>query len=512
MQGWDGEVERRGKELLYRFMEELGVVKAALYLLAPMGHFELVDQYGFSKRDSIPVELRSGDVMFDWIRRHRTNPVYVNDRDEERSLAGVMEATTSARLMVVPLILGDRLVGFVDARDKARRAPYEPDDIPRARALAAALQAFLAESGLFGRPQRVAGASIPPGLTAAAPGLQAAPVEPPPAPPSPAEGEALDTPLIASLAGCVRRAASLPGIAALAFTVTDGRTARVLLRTSAPLEARLREAIASHQTALLAPQRVSVPSPPSWGWSEEASDGDEKRTDSIRSTVLLAGPPMWILCSALAPTTSVAPDVVLDLLRSQATLAFELVRYRRATRNLARTLLEPGEMSYPRLRAHSQATSELAQRMATMIGVSAADEELITVAAYLHDVGLRELDYARLHRLENPGEADRRMLRRHPVVGARIVASAEFPGDLAGAIRHHHERWDGNGYPDRLGGRAIPFASRVIHLAEVYDTLTSQSSYRRPVSRDAALSTIRAEAGRQFDPDLIPVLEEASGA
>jgi len=69
-------------------------------------------------------------------------------------------------------------------------------------------------------------------------------------------------------------------------------------------------------------------------------------------------------------------------------------------------------------------------------------------------------------------------------------------------IRHHHERWDGNGYPDRLGGSAIPFASRLIHLAEVYDTLTSPSSYRRPVGREAALTTIRAEAGRQFDPDL----------
>lgn len=505
MHGWNGDVERKAKELLYRFMEDLGVIKAALYLLGTEGHFELIDQYGFGKRDAIQVEVRAGDALFDWVRRHRTNPAYVNDRHEDRSLAGVMEAATSARLMVVPLTLGDRLIGFVDARDKARRAPYEPEDVARARAIAAALQNLIGESGIFGRPQRAAGAPVPPGLAEV-------PLEPPAAPSSAAEGEALDSPLIATLAAAVRRAAALPGIAGLAFAVTDGRTVRVLLRTSAPLDARLREVIAAHQTALLAPQRAPVPQPSAWGWSEEASENDERRADAIRSTVLLAGPPMWILCSALGPATSTAPDVVLDLLRSEATLAFELVRYRRAARNLARTLLEPGEMSYPRLRAHSQATSELAQRMATIIGVSAADEELVTVGAYLHDVGLRELDYARLHRLENPGEADRRTFRRHPVVGARIVASAEFPGDLAGTIRHHHERWDGSGYPDRLGGRAIPFPSRLIHLAEVYDTLTSQASYRRPVTREAALATIRAEAGRQFDPDLIPALEEASEA
>lgn len=506
MQGWEGEIERKGKELLYRFMEDLGVVKAALYLLSNAGHFELVDHYGFGKRDVLPVEVTPGDPLFNWVRRHRTSPAYVNDRDEERSLTEFMEVSGTARLLVVPLNLADRLVGFVDARDKARRAPYEPGDIPRARAIAAALQAVIGESGIFGRPQRAGEAPLPPRLQGAAA------VEPPPTPTPAVEGEALDTPLIASLAGGVRRAASLPGIAALAFTVTDGRTARVLLCCSTPLETQVREAIAAHQASLLAPQRITLPPPSAWGWSEEPSDGSEKKTDTIRSTVLLAGPPMWILCSALAPVTSTAPEVVLDLLHSQATLALDLVRYRRATRNLARTLLEPGEMSYPRLRAHSQATSELAQRMATIIGVSAADEELITVAAYLHDVGLRELDYARLHRLENPSEADRRMLRRHPVVGARIVASSEFPGDLAATIRHHHERWDGSGYPDHLGGRAIPFASRIIHLAEVYDTLTSESSYRRPVTREAALATIRAEAGRQFDPDLVPALEEASEA
>ena len=503
MQGWDGEIERKAKELLYRFLEELGVVKAALYLLGDAGQFELVDQYGFGKRDALQAEVRTGDALFDWIRRHRTSPAYVNDQYEERSLTAVMEAATSARLMVVPLNLGDRLVGFVDLRDKARRTPYEPEDIPRARTIAAALQALIAESGIFGRPHAAAGASVPPGLPVTAPAPAARPA---------AEGEALDAPLIASLASGVRRAAALPGIAALAFTVTDGRTVRVLLRTTAPVEPAARDAVAAHQAALLVRQRVTVPPPATWGWSEEASSGEEKRMDSIHSTILLGGPPMWILCSALAPASSTAPDVVLDLLSSQATLAYELVRYRRATRNLARTLLEPGEMSYPRLRAHSQATSELAQRMATIIGVSAAEEELITVAAFLHDVGLRELDYARLHRVERPSEADRRTFRRHPVVGAGIVGSSEFPGDLADVIRHHHERWDGSGYPDRLGGRAIPFASRVIHLAEVYDTLTSPSSYRRPVAQDAALSIIRAEAGRQFDPDLIPALEEASGA
>jgi HD-GYP domain-containing protein (c-di-GMP phosphodiesterase class II) len=103
-----------------------------------------------------------------------------------------------------------------------------------------------------------------------------------------------------------------------------------------------------------------------------------------------------------------------------------------------------------------------------------------------------------------------RLYQRHPIVGARILENAEYPGDLARVIRHHHERWDGNGYPGKLMGKSIPLASRIIHLAEVFDVLTSPNSYRRPISRDAAFELMRGEAGKQFDPELVPVLEEAA--
>jgi len=148
--------------------------------------------------------------------------------------------------------------------------------------------------------------------------------------------------------------------------------------------------------------------------------------------------------------------------------------------------------------------------MAAQLDLTERDEETLTLAAYLHDVGMRELEYQRIYRMERPGDVERRMYHRHPSLGARIVENSEYPGPLAGAILHHHERWDGKGYPQKLAGRAIPLFSRIIHLAEVYDVLTSSSSYRRPVARDAALELIRAEAGKQFDPDLVPVLEQVT--
>jgi len=245
------------------------------------------------------------------------------------------------------------------------------------------------------------------------------------------------------------------------------------------------------------------------GSDDQASGGSQTRAEEIRTAVLMTGPPVWVALSLVTPAGAAAPDAVFAAAAHSLELARSLRDYRRAARNLARVLLEPGETSFPHLRQHSQATSEVAQRMAAALHLADDLDELVTVAAYLHDVGMRELDYARAYRLERPGEAEQRLYHRHPVVGARIVEASEFPGDLAGAIRHHHERWDGGGYPQHLAGRTIPHASRIIHLAEVYDVLTSPSSYRHPLPREAALDAIRAEAGRQFDPELVPVLVEA---
>jgi putative nucleotidyltransferase with HDIG domain len=312
---------------------------------------------------------------------------------------------------------------------------------------------------------------------------------------------------VESLAAFARCVSSLPGIAATAVTITDGRTVRACVVRTTALDHQQREALSVHQQARIEEAGVRLPPPSRWGWSEEDGNGSERRAEEIRTALLLAGPPLWVVFSVLTPQGGGAGEQVLALAHRHYAQARSLTDYRRATRNLARILLEPGEASFPLLRQHSQAVSELAQRMAAELGLDEAEEELITLAGYLHDVGMRELDYTRLYRMERPGDMEKRTFQRHPIVGARIVEGSEYPGELAAAIRHHHERWDGRGYPLQLAGRSIPLACRIIHVAEVWDTLTSTASYRRPLNRDAALDTMRAEAGRQFDPDLLPVLE-----
>ncbi len=494
--GWDPECERRTKEVLYRCLEEIGATKAALYLSGSDDTFEIMTSYGFGKREPIVAVVRPGDALYDWVRRHRTVPSYLNDVHEDPPLGRMLENAGTARLLTIPITVGERLVGFIDTRDKARRQPFTSEDIVVARTIAADLEKLLKEIGIYDTAEapfeaEVAATPLQRSLAAApAPGLHRQCIE--------------------ELTALLRTLGRLPELASLAVMVTDGSTVRVEVMRTLPLEQQERDSLANHQLRALEGLGVRVPPPARWGWSEQDSGGQERQRDEIHTAVLHAGPPIWVVASVVSPAGSRVADVVLTAAGRHLAQSVALRDYRRAARNAARVLLEPGEQSFPHLRQHSQTVSELAQRMAAGLHLSDHEEELVTLAAYLHDVGMRELDYPRVYRMERPGEPERRLYQRHPLIGARIVESISFPGDLTGAIRHHHERWDGTGYPHRLAGRGIPIASRIIHLAEVYDVLTSTSSYRRPIGRKAALETIRSEAGRQFDPDLVGVLEEAT--
>jgi len=492
---WDADRERRAKEVLYRCLEELGSTKAALYLLGSEGNFEVAAQYGFGRRDALAAQVDATSPLWDWIRRHRTAPAFTNDASRQPDLAALLAEAGTARLMTVPLSLDGRLVGFLDVRDKARREEFTADDQTRGRAIAGAMERLLRELGMYG---------------AAAPTAAPASVEPEVGRLQAGPAHRLHEATLAEVARVARCCADLPGVAATALTVVSDSAVEVLLSRTVPLDPPQREALATHQLRHLAGLGVKVPPAGSWSWHEEEHAGGE-HANEIATSLVVPGPPVWVVLSVLSSGGTVA-ETVQALVARHARLARQVETYRRAARNLARTLLEPGEHGMPALRQHAQAVSELAQRMAMALGLAEEEEELITVAGYLHDVGMREPELARIYRAERIGEVERRLFRRHATVGARIVEDSEFPGGLAAAIRHHHERWDGEGYPDRLRGDAIPLASRIVHLAEVYDVLTSAESYRRPMRRDAALTAIREEAGKQFDPTLVPVLEAVVGS
>jgi HD-GYP domain-containing protein (c-di-GMP phosphodiesterase class II) len=125
----------------------------------------------------------------------------------------------------------------------------------------------------------------------------------------------------------------------------------------------------------------------------------------------------------------------------------------------------------------------------------------------LHDVGKLGVPDAILFKAGSLDPAEFALIAQHPVIGSEILRDVDFLGDGKLVVRHHHERWDGTGYPDRLAGESIPLPARVFAVADALDALTTDRPYRRGTRFSRARDEIRSHAGSQFDPGVVAALE-----
>ena len=156
---------------------------------------------------------------------------------------------------------------------------------------------------------------------------------------------------------------------------------------------------------------------------------------------------------------------------------------------------------------HSQAVASLTVALAQKLGVEGEELEHVHLAALLHDAGKIALPDVILSKPGPLSDDERQLVERHPMVGYELLR--DLGVELAAQfVLHHHERWDGAGYPDGLAGAEIPFGSRLILVADAFDALTSDRAYRRAISVEAAMREIQSESGRQFDPLVVSALHE----
>lgn len=159
-------------------------------------------------------------------------------------------------------------------------------------------------------------------------------------------------------------------------------------------------------------------------------------------------------------------------------------------------------------RGHSERVAELSRRIAVVLGLDGDDVQAIGEAGLLHDIGKIGVLEPTLRKPGPLTPEEWQTMRRHPVVGAQIVAPFDFFARSTPLIRHHHERWDGSGYPDGLAGHAIPLGARIVAVADVFDALTSTRPYRAAVGMDVALAHLVDEAGRTLDPHVVAACVE----
>ena len=149
----------------------------------------------------------------------------------------------------------------------------------------------------------------------------------------------------------------------------------------------------------------------------------------------------------------------------------------------------------------------LARDLALKLELTTEEVEAVSIGAILHDVGLLMLDPQMLAKPDLSGD-ELRKIRSHPELAAVFLKDLRFPFDVVKMIRHHHERWDGLGYPEGLRETSIPIGSRIIGLIEAYEVMTSGKGYRRPKGHRQVLAELENEAGAQFDPKVVEAFRE----
>ncbi|PKL06603.1 MAG: two-component system response regulator [Spirochaetae bacterium HGW-Spirochaetae-9] len=174
-----------------------------------------------------------------------------------------------------------------------------------------------------------------------------------------------------------------------------------------------------------------------------------------------------------------------------------------ANMQTVQALAETIEAKDPYTQGHCERVRRLAVRLARELQLPESQIEPLEFAALLHDIGKIGIPERILNKVGALEDEELEVIRMHPIIGAQILSSVEFFAPAINGIRHHHERWDGKGYPDGVAGEGIDPLARIIALADTFDAMAQSRPYRKALPVEAVLDEIRRERSGQFSPEVV---------
>jgi HD-GYP domain-containing protein (c-di-GMP phosphodiesterase class II) len=530
-------LEPQLKQILYGCVEHVQATKAALYLSSSHDlndkRYELVTSYQYNPADRKSVS--ANDDLVDRLVVKRS-PFFVNGLGTDMRFSEMLFRQGNDRMLVAPIFSRGRLVGFIDMRDKAGKKPFEGNDLEAAKTIAGQVLSLLGAKQLFGIASLADAEAPRPGGNISAAFRAAAQAA---ATPERARGELspraqnaiqsarevmskrqlthqaagrrglsdhdlevvhLLLPAALAIPGAVLACFSAIGhlnnpqsIVAIA-TVSDDAMEMLQTHLQAWLE-RTHQAQLVTRPNLIYPFGVQVVPVTAAGISSILSAPlNAQSVDGLVLTVAFERTPEAQAQRAL--------HIFLQQIEHSVETAIAAASGRNDRQVLAEKILEPDFQKYPELAEHCRQVSVLTQRFAIALELPPAQVETIRIAALVHDVGLRLIDYERLYGSPNLTPEELRGMAEHPIVGAAIVEPL-LGAEVAQIVLRHHERVDGKGYPSRLSGNAIPLGARIVQICDAWVAMTGPRTYQPPMSFDEATRRIRAGAGTQFDAALV---------
>ncbi|HVG24441.1 MAG TPA: HD domain-containing phosphohydrolase [Thermoanaerobaculia bacterium] len=521
-------IEAQLKQVLYACVEHVQATKAALYLSASRDlndkRYELVTHYQYNPVDRKVVT--ANDDLVDRLAVKRS-PFFVNGLGTDQRFAEMLFRQGNDRILAAPLFSRGRLIGFIDMRDKAGRKPFEGPDVQAAQKIVDDMIGVLAKNNLFGLAPITLVAPTP--ATSPAPAVAAPPVVAPAQPLQTAgvfstgaqkaieaarqfmarrqhhretTSRVLNESDLEGVRAVLPAVLAIPGAQVAAFSaIGHVNNPQFIVSTAAVSDAVL-ERLQSHLAAWL--KRTNQPTlllRPQLAYPFGASGELTAIGPTFSAPVNVYSVDGLVLTVAFAAQPDASAQRGLRLLLRQLEQAVESAgRSDRAA--IAEKLLEPDFQKFAELAEHAREVSVIAQRFARALELPAAQVENVRLAAIVHDVGLRLLDYDRYYRRASLTSEESRALAEHPVVGAALVEPL-LGADVAQIVLRHHERVDGRGYPSRISGQQIPAGARVLQIVDAWVAMTSRHSYQTPVAREQAAATLRECAGTQFDAAMV---------
>ena len=190
----------------------------------------------------------------------------------------------------------------------------------------------------------------------------------------------------------------------------------------------------------------------------------------------------------------------------RASRSREELRERLLAPTLASALANAIEARDSYLHGHCERLAALAVRIADALGLSPEEAESVRLGAILHDVGKIGIPDRVLLKPSALDEEERAIVETHPEIGDKLLEPLDLLAEARPVVRHHHERWDGSGYPDGLAGEAIPLGARIVSVADAVEVMSSRQLYRTPRSPGQVVDELRAGTGRQWDPAVVEVV------